>query len=415
MASQFDDIRVTGAMTIKENGISAQTRTTIMKQDPLAIFPVNMMDLRVWDAIHTNLPGTAASDDLALIGTTFGSTSPQISAGDLKAAGATSRYARFMVELPECYEAGETVTLSLSAGMVTTVASVSCTVDVECYKIDKITGIGSDLCTTSATTINSLVFGREVVCDHSKRAGGRRCARHPTDDRVQRRGDSDRREADNCWYRFALRHPWLRDDMDDIGVFSPEQARALWQDYQTRKQLTPQVSQNYPVRRIIDEPSPHRVFVKNTSSETCPAYGCLQITGVTVAGGITVVTIDKPSTTSSEYLFNSQFEILAGEYGWAYRFGVVIAIGDPPSEVNVVYDPIVDSWEIAEGGSLFVVFGEHNVTTRGLIGKFAGGRSQRQARNSHIQSRMRLLHDRKSNLVRRPRRGWQRAWQRVRD
>lgn len=159
MASQFDDIRVTGAMTIKENGISAQTRTTIMKQDPLAIFPVNMMDLRVWDAIHTNLPGTAASDDLALIGTTFGSTSPQISAGDLKAAGATSRYARFMVELPECYEAGETVTLSLSAGMVTTVASVSCTVDVECYKIDKITGIGSDLCTTSATTINSLVFG----------------------------------------------------------------------------------------------------------------------------------------------------------------------------------------------------------------------------------------------------------------
>lgn len=161
--------------------------------------------------------------------------------------------------------------------------------------------------------------------------------------------------------------------MDDIGVFSPEQARALWQDYQTRKQLTPQVSQNYPVRRIIDEPSPHRVFVKNTSSETCPAYGCLQITGVTVAGGITVVTIDKPSTTSSEYLFNSQFEILAGEYGWAYRFGVVIAIGDPPSEVNVVYDPIVDSWEIAEGGSLFVVFGEHNVTTRGLIGKFAGG------------------------------------------
>jgi hypothetical protein len=63
-----------------------------------------------------------------------------------------------MVELPECYEAGETVTLSLSAGVVTTVASVSCTVDVECYKIDKIGGIGSDLCATAATTINSLVF-----------------------------------------------------------------------------------------------------------------------------------------------------------------------------------------------------------------------------------------------------------------
>tara|TARA_R110000868_G_scaffold276852_1_gene536635 strand:- start:279 stop:905 length:627 start_codon:yes stop_codon:yes gene_type:complete len=162
MASQFDDVRISGTLAIKETGVSAQTRLTILKQDALAIFPVNMMDLRVWDAIQTNLPGTAAADDLALIGTTFGSTAPRVTAGDCKALGATSRYARFMVELPECYEAGETVTLSLSAGMVTTVASSSCTVDVECYKIDKITGIGSDLCTTSATTINSLVFAAKA-------------------------------------------------------------------------------------------------------------------------------------------------------------------------------------------------------------------------------------------------------------
>lgn len=162
MASQFDDVRISGTLSIKESGVSAQTRLTILKQDALAIFPIRLTGLRVWDAFHTNLPGTAATDDLALAGTTFGSTAPVITAGDCKALGATSRYARFMVELPECYEAGETVTLSLSAGMVTTVASASCTVDVECYKIDKVTGIGSDLCTTSATTINSLVFAAKV-------------------------------------------------------------------------------------------------------------------------------------------------------------------------------------------------------------------------------------------------------------
>lgn len=162
MASQFDDVRISGTLAIKETGVSAQTRASILKQDALAIFPIRLTGLRVWDAFHTNLPGTAAADDLALIGTTFGSTAPVITAGDCKALGATSRYARFMVELPECYEAGETVTLSLSAGMVTTVASSSCTVDVECYKIDKITGIGSDLCTTSATTINSLVFAAKA-------------------------------------------------------------------------------------------------------------------------------------------------------------------------------------------------------------------------------------------------------------
>ena len=72
-------------------------------------------------------------------------------------------------------------------------------------------------------------------------------------------------------------------------------------------------------------------------------------------------------------MFNSQIPIATGGKGLAYRFGVVIALGDPPSSANLVYQPIVDSWEIEEGGDLFVVFGEHNADARGLIGKFNGG------------------------------------------
>ena len=161
MASTFDDIRISGSITIKDTGISVQTRSSILKQDANAIFPIDLTSLRVWDAYQTNLPGTAATDDLALIGGTFGTAPPTISAGDLKAAGATTRYARFQVKLPECYDSGETITLRISAGMKTTVASSSCTVDVECYKLDKITGIGSDLCATAAITINSLVFANK--------------------------------------------------------------------------------------------------------------------------------------------------------------------------------------------------------------------------------------------------------------
>ena len=159
--------------------------------------------------------------------------------------------------------------------------------------------------------------------------------------------------------------------MDEIGVFSPEQARLLWQDYLTRRQVQPQTLANYPQRRQIDEPSPHRVFVRNDAYEECPAYGCMQITGVAEVGGQTVVTIDKPSSTDGEFLFNCQYAIPAGGNGWAYRYGVVIAIGEPPATANTVYQPIIDSWEIGEGGSLFVVFGEHNVVDRGLIGRFA--------------------------------------------
>jgi len=163
---------------------------------------------------------------------------------------------------------------------------------------------------------------------------------------------------------------------DEIGFFTPEQARLIWQDYQTRQQLAPQISQNFPQRRTIDEPSPHRVFVRNDSSETIPPYGCMQITGTDTIGGRTVVKVVKPTDTDGEYLINSQFEIpVAGSEqsgcGWAYRFGVVIFIGDAPSGPTP-YQPIVDSWEVEEGeGGPFVIFGEHNATEKALIGRFA--------------------------------------------
>lgn len=173
MVSTVDTLRVSNTITVKNDGVSAQTRSSILEQEADAIFPVNLTSLRVWDAYQTNLPGTAAADDLGLTGGTFGTAPPTVDAGDLKAAGATTRYARFQMQLPECYDAGQTVKLSISAGMVTTVADTSCTLDVECYKLDKITGIGSDLCSTSATTINSLTFGsKEFVITSSGLTAG---------------------------------------------------------------------------------------------------------------------------------------------------------------------------------------------------------------------------------------------------
>lgn len=160
--------------------------------------------------------------------------------------------------------------------------------------------------------------------------------------------------------------------MNDIGTFTPEQARTLWQDYQRRQQLTPQIQANYPQRRPIDEVSPHRVFVKNASGEVIPAYGCLKITGTENVGGRTALTVDKPSTTSGDFIFNSQFAIAVGGVGWAYRFGVVVMLGDEPTTSGDTYQPIVDSWEIEEGDGPFVVFGRHIANDRALLGRFVG-------------------------------------------
>lgn len=164
--------------------------------------------------------------------------------------------------------------------------------------------------------------------------------------------------------------------MAEIGVFTPEQARLLWQDYLTRQQLQPSRARNLPERRNVSEVSPHRVFIKNTEAETIPPYACVQITGVEVVGGRTALTVAKPTTTDGDYLFNSQYEIKQvadGQLGvgWAYRYGVVIALGDEPSEVGEVYQPIVDSWEIEAGGDLFEVYGRHDAASRALIGRFA--------------------------------------------
>jgi hypothetical protein len=56
--------------------------------------------------------------------------------------------------------AGETVTLRFKAGMITTVANTTATLDCEAFKLqeDPDDAIGSDLVTTAATTMNSLVF-----------------------------------------------------------------------------------------------------------------------------------------------------------------------------------------------------------------------------------------------------------------
>ena len=167
--------------------------------------------------------------------------------------------------------------------------------------------------------------------------------------------------------------------MDAIGVLSPEQMRLVWQDYLSRQQLQSQLTKNYPQRRPLDEPSPHRVFVKNTTAEAIPAFACMQITGTAVYGERTVVNVTKPTTTDGVYLFNSPYEIAVDAAGWAYRFGVVVMLGSPPSEAGAQYVPIVASWEVEEGAGPFIVYGDYEITpestTAAIIGAFAGGGS----------------------------------------
>jgi hypothetical protein len=155
VARYTGDVRITGDLQV-DGSMPTIERADLQKRSAIA-HPVDLTQLRVHDALHTVLPGTAADDDLALDGGTFGTDAPIVSSGDLADAGATTRYARFVTHLPQEYVDGDTITLRFSAGMEV-VADDSATLDVECYKSDREGSVGSDICTTAAQSMNDTSF-----------------------------------------------------------------------------------------------------------------------------------------------------------------------------------------------------------------------------------------------------------------
>lgn len=136
-----------GSFLIPDNFVAR----TDLKLEELASYPVPLTLFRVHDAIQTNLPGTAANDDLAIISGTLGTADPVLQTSDLKNTTGT-QYARVQIPLPPEYQSGQTVTIVVNGGANTTVASTTLTADVQAYR----NGAGSDICATAAQSINSL-------------------------------------------------------------------------------------------------------------------------------------------------------------------------------------------------------------------------------------------------------------------
>lgn len=158
MASNFND-PATFTDTVTFTSTTKGVKRADLNQDANQEYPIPFVLWRVWDNLAALLPGTSAADDLEIDGGTFNTDTPHVTTGDVKAAGAITRYARFQFALPAEYEAGETVTLRMSAAVQTTVADTSCTLDAEVFlSDDKASKSGSDLCTTAAIDINSTSF-----------------------------------------------------------------------------------------------------------------------------------------------------------------------------------------------------------------------------------------------------------------
>lgn len=150
------------AGSLPDQAISQQAQLDPAKfrQRVLQRYPVAWDSFRVWDAWQTNPPGTAATDDLALIsGAMVASGSAgKISAGDCRTLGPTTRRIGFFFPVPANYDDGETIQFRVRAAMETTVASVSCTVDLETFVLGVGASVGVDLITTAAQSMNFLAL-----------------------------------------------------------------------------------------------------------------------------------------------------------------------------------------------------------------------------------------------------------------
>lgn len=127
--------------------------------DSLQPYPIPLLAGKVHDAIQTNLPvPNAANDDLGVMMGTWGTNPFYLSSGDAKATTTKTYYGVWEVMLPVEFVSAGTVAIRITAGMQTTVAGTSATIDLTAYESTgaSTTGISADLCATAAQSMNSL-------------------------------------------------------------------------------------------------------------------------------------------------------------------------------------------------------------------------------------------------------------------
>jgi hypothetical protein len=147
--NEIRNVHCNASMALERSKLALESKKYAIPLDSLRIFD---------SASNAVLPNTAASDDLALIIGTQGTTGLSVRSSDGKATTITQK-ARFRFLLPAEYPNDGAISIVAHAGMLTTVSDTTATIDFSAYSknIADFTH-SADLVTTSATSINSLTL-----------------------------------------------------------------------------------------------------------------------------------------------------------------------------------------------------------------------------------------------------------------
>ena len=123
-------------------------------QEALQIYNIPLTEMKMTTGLE--LPVAGDSTYLGMAFGTHGSAAPYL-VGTVTNTDSKTEVARLQFILPPEYEDGQSVSVRLHA-RVDVARQASASVDVQCYKVDKEIGVGSDICATAAQSINTDVW-----------------------------------------------------------------------------------------------------------------------------------------------------------------------------------------------------------------------------------------------------------------
>lgn len=147
---------------------------------------------------------------------------------------------------------------------------------------------------------------------------------------------------------------------EEIGAFSTPDAQRVWKATLAVERGTGDRNQG----SAILEPEP--IQFRNDTSETIPAYACMQVTGTEEQASRNIFVVKKPLVATNllddQFLFNSQYEVPAGEYGTAQTGCVFRAIKSVSFSAGERVGPVSNAWTVGKG-PFYTFLGEDAIQT----------------------------------------------------
>lgn len=126
-----------------------------LTEESLIEYTIPLSSMRVHDDFAANLGSSATSNNMGLVTGTPGTDAPTLQGSDFGGTSVNDK-ASFQFALPPEYVSGGSISLRVRGAMLTTISDGTATIDVECWPQDDDGAASSDICATSAQSINNL-------------------------------------------------------------------------------------------------------------------------------------------------------------------------------------------------------------------------------------------------------------------